>query len=200
MTTGRVASLQAQHFAVNYLRAEQHHQPLHRTHEFNARSAPAHTLGNRQLVEAVLHDGRQQLNGVFALYRALNHQLAILTGLQIGCGCTGTGSKAFGGFGWLTIGVKGDIGWRAVEDFFLVCLLGFECFDAHRQTAWCGERDNGTKIQTGVFQALFDAGGECGRQVFQRLWWQLFGTQFNQKILCTHYLFSWAAAFSLSAR
>src|SRR5690606_9037845 len=76
VATGGVAGFQTQHFAVHYLITEQHHQPLHRTHEFHAGSTPAHALRDWQLVEAVLHDGRQQLYGAFTFDGALNHQLA----------------------------------------------------------------------------------------------------------------------------
>ena len=193
VATGGIAGFQAQHFTVYYVVAEQHHQPLHRTHEFNAGSTPAHALRDWQLVEAVLHDGRQQLNGALTFDGALNHQLAILTGFQVSSGGAGTGRKAFSGFGQLAFGVVGDIGRWAVNGFFLIGLLGFQRGDAHGQTTWGGERHHSAKVQAGVFQALFNAGGKSTGQGFQCLRWQLFGTQFNQKILCTHYFFSWAS-------
>ena len=42
------------------LAAEQHHQPVHRAHELRIARAPAHALRNRQRIQALLHQARQQ--------------------------------------------------------------------------------------------------------------------------------------------
>ena len=130
VSTAGVARFQTQHFGVDDGIAQQHDQPLNRTHEFNPRCSPAHALRNRQFVEAVLDDVTQEFTGLLALNRALYHQLTgvfavrIRGCLQVSGGRARARSEPFCRFGGLAVGIKGDLGGWAVQGFFFVFLFG----------------------------------------------------------------------------
>src|SRR5450830_217960 len=87
---------------------------------------------------------------------------------------------------WVGLPSASKAAWRAVEVDAAVRLLGFQRGQQHRQTARRGIDLFRLKLQAGALQAFFDTGQERIGQGVQRLGWQLFGAQFNQKILSTH--------------
>ena len=185
VTTGIAAGFLGKDGAIDDLVTEQHHQPLGRTHELFLARAPAHALGDRQVVQGVFDDGRQQAGGRLAFddlaetqFRAALVDLAQLDATLLG--------KAQCRLGRVAFGVEGGLAWRAVEVDAAVRLLGFQRGQQHRQATRRGVDFFRLELQAGALQAFFDTGQERIGQGVQCLGWQLFGAQFNQKILSTH--------------
>ena len=185
VTTGLTTGLLGEDGAIDDLVTEQHHQPLGRTHELFLARTPAHALGDRQVVQGIFNDGRQQAGGRLAgddlaetQFRATLVDLAQLYATLLG--------KAKGGLGRVAVGIESCLTRWAVQVDAAVRLLGFQRGQQHSQTARRGVDFFGFKLQAGSLQAFFDTGQECIGQGIEGLGWQLFGAQFNQEILSTH--------------
>ncbi len=185
VTAGVAAGFLGEDGAVDDLITEQHHQPLGRTHELFLARAPAHALGNRQVVQRVFDNGRQQAGGRLAGNHLAKAQFrtALIDVAQLDATFFG---KAKGGLGRVTFGVERGLARRAVEVDAAVRLLGFQRGQQHGQAARRGVDFFGFKLQAGGLQAFFDPGQEGVGQGIECLGWQLFGAQFNQEILSTH--------------
>ena len=83
MAASLAAAAQAQHFAVDDVRAMQHHQPMHRTREAVVVIAPAHRLGDRQAPSSPREDLRQQRGGRRARLDAARYKPGALVGLKL---------------------------------------------------------------------------------------------------------------------
>ena len=103
--------------------------------------------------------------------------------------------KALGGLGRVAVGVECRLQRRAIELSGAVRLLGCQRFDQHGQAARRGVVAGFGVAQTGVLQAAFNPGQKGFGQFLQGLGRQLFGAQFNEKILRLHY----SASFSLAS-
>ena len=185
VTTGITTSLLGEEGAIDDLVTEQHHQPLGWAHELFLARTPAHALGDRQVVQGIFNDGRQQAGGRLAgddlaetQFRAALVDLAQLHATLLG--------KAKGGLGRVAFSVESRLARWAVQVDAAVRLLGFQCGQQHSQAARRGVDFFGFKLQAGSLQAFFDTGQECIGQGIEGLGWQLFGAQFNQEILSTH--------------
>ncbi|MNF80455.1 hypothetical protein D3C84_627000 [compost metagenome] len=180
-------------FAVDHRIAEQHHQPLARTHEFGLARAPAHALGDRQLVQRGFDDARQQADGGLAGNALAEFQLrpaAVDLG-QVDAAFLGEAQRRLGR---ITVLVEGRLQRRAIEVLGAIGLLFFELLDQHREAPRRGVVAHLAIAQAGGLQAFFDAGEEGLAQAVQGFRRQLFGAQFYQKIVRTH-----SAASSLAS-
>ncbi|RMQ81812.1 hypothetical protein ALP97_05247 [Pseudomonas salomonii] len=185
VTTGITASLLGEDRAVDDLVTEQHHQPLSWAHELFLARTPAHALGDRQVVQGVFNDGRQQARRWLAgndlaetQFRAALVDLAQLNATLLG--------KTKGGLSRIAFSIKRRLTRWAVEVDAAVRLLGFQRGQQHRQATWRGVDFFRSEFQAGAVQAFFDTGQERIGQGVECLGWQLFGAQFNQEILSTH--------------
>ncbi|MNF92207.1 hypothetical protein D3C84_748440 [compost metagenome] len=180
--------------AVDHLLTEQHHQPLGRPHELLATGSPAHALGDRQLVQRVLDDTRQQAGGRLAgdALHELEFRAAAVDLLEIDAALAGEAQRRLGR---LAVLVEGRLHRRAVEVDAAVRLLGGQRRNQHGQAARRGVVARAFVSQASGLEALLDAGEERLGEGLQRLGWQLFGAQFDQEILGTHS----AASFSLAS-
>ncbi len=185
MTTGITTGLLGEDGAVDDVVTEQHHQPLGRAYEFFLACTPAHALGDRQVVQRVFNDRWQQAGSRLAgddlaetQFRAALVDLAQLDAALLG--------EAKGRLGRVTFSVKSGLTRRAVEVDAAVRLLGFQRGQQHGQAAWRGIDFFCGEFQAGALQAFFDTGQERVGQGIECLGRQLFGAQFNQKILSTH--------------
>lgn len=108
VATGFAPGFLGEDLALDHIVAEQHHQPLGRTHELLAASCPAHPLGNRQFVQRGLDDARQQAGGRLAGDGLAEAQLrtALVDLLQIHAALLG---EAQGCLGRVTAGVEGGL-------------------------------------------------------------------------------------------
>ena len=185
MATGHAIGLLREDFAVDHSVAEQHHQPLGRAHELVAPGGPAHALGNRQVVQRVLHDGRQQLHRWLA-GDVLGEAQFRAAAVNLGDIHPALAGEAQGGLGRVAVGIEGGLQGRAVEVHAAVGLLFFELLDQHCQAARRGVYAAGGVAQAGGLQTFLDAFEEGLTEAFQGFGWQLFGAQFDQEILCTH--------------
>ncbi len=179
--------------AIDDLFAEEHHQPLRRTHELILARGPAHALGNRQFVQRGLDDAGQQLGRRQAFDVAAEFQLgtAAIDQRQLDTALAG---KAQRGLSRLAFGVEGGLNRWAVEIDAVIGLLGRQLFDQYGQATRGGIGLYPRVAQAGFLQALLDAAAKGFGQLAQRLGWQLFGAQLDQEILCTH-----SAASSLAS-
>ncbi|MNZ65512.1 hypothetical protein D3C78_837090 [compost metagenome] len=184
VATGFTAGLLRQDGAVDHLVAQQHHQPLGRAHELFTAGRPAHALGDRQVVERIFDDGRQQAGGGLAR--------DVLGEAQLGAGLvdfrqihTAFLGKAQGSLGRLAV-FESSLQGRAIDIDAAVRLLHVQLADQHGQAARRGVHLLGGVVQASGLQAFLDAGQEGVAEGGQGFGWQLFGAQFYQEILSTH--------------
>jgi hypothetical protein len=78
MTARVLAGGDAEHFAVDDCRAEQHDDPVHGPHELRVAGAPAHALRDRQRVERRFDDPGNSAGVGSPFFRADEHQHASL--------------------------------------------------------------------------------------------------------------------------
>ena len=185
VTTGFTASLLREDRAVDDLVTEQHHQPLGRTHEFFLARTPTHAFRDRQVVQRIFDDGRQQARGRLAgdVLAITQFRTALVDFAQLDAALLG---KAQGGLSRIAISVERGLTWRAIEVDAAIRLLSGQRSDQHGQTTWRGIHGFAFVAQAGGLQALVDTGEERISQSVQGFGWQFFGAQFNQKILRTH--------------
>ncbi|RMS30978.1 hypothetical protein ALP71_05813 [Pseudomonas coronafaciens pv. garcae] len=171
--------------AINDLIAEQHHQPLGRPHELFLASAPAHALGNRQVVQRIFDNGRQQRHRRLAEdgLAITQFRAALIDFAQVDATLLG---KAQGCLSRVAVGVERCLTWWTVEVDAAVRLLRGQRGDQHRQATRCGVDLFGAVRQACALQAFFNAGQKRLSQGNQGLGWQFFSAQFDQKILSTH--------------
>jgi hypothetical protein len=114
VTTGVTAGLLREDGAVDDLVAEQHHQPLGRTHELFLARTPAHALRDRQVVQRIFDDGRQQARGRLAgdVLAVAQFRTALVDFAQLDAALLG---KAQCRLGRVAFGVERGLTWRAVE-------------------------------------------------------------------------------------
>ena len=74
------AGRNTQHLSVNDVVAMQHDNPVHRPHKLNLVSAPAHAAGNRQSLERIVDEARQQCAGGLPLLNAFMNEPGALVG------------------------------------------------------------------------------------------------------------------------
>ncbi len=194
VAAGQVTGTLRENLAGHDLITQQHDQPLGRADEFGLAGTPAHALGNRQRGQCGVNDAGQQIGGRLA--RDVLYEAQLRTTLvDLGQADTALAGKAFGGFGRVAVGVKRRLYGRAIELGGAVGLLGCQRLDQHGQAARRGVVAGLGVAQTGVFQTSFNPGQEGFGQLLQGLGRQLFGAQFNEKILRLHY----SASFSLAS-
>ena len=130
------------------------------THELDLASTPAHALGDRQVVERVFDDGRQQAGGRLADDHLAEAQFraALVDFAQLNAAFFG---KAKGCLGRVAFGIESGLAWRAVDIDAAVRLLGFQLGQQHGQTTRCGVDFFRAEFQTGCLQAFFNPGEEC---------------------------------------
>ena len=185
VATGQTPGLLGEDFAVDHLVTKQHYQPLGWADEFGLACAPAHALGNRQLVQRGLDDAWQQAGGGLAGNVLAEFQLraAGVNLRQVDAALLG---ETQGGLGRLAFGIEGGLHGRAVEVDAAIRLLAGQLLNQHGQTPRCGIDACAAVAQASGFQALLDAAEEGLAEVFQGFRWQLFGAQLNQEIVRTH--------------
>ncbi|MNK95100.1 hypothetical protein D3C87_1153250 [compost metagenome] len=185
VTTGIAAGLLGEDGAVDDLVTEQHHQPLGRTNEFFLARAPTHAFRDRQVVQRIFDDGRQQARGRLAgdALAVAQFRAALIDFAQVDAALLG---KAQCRLSRVAFGIERGLTWRAIEVDAAIRLLGGQRGDQHSQAARRGINGFGLVVQAGSLQALVDTGKKRLGQGVQGFGWQFFGAQFNQKILRTH--------------
>ena len=189
VATGLVARSQAHDWPINHLVAEQHDDPMYRAYKLGPVSTPAHTLGNGQARQGLLHQLRHQLHrGLALLHGTVNHPgtLVGFQGVELVGSHAQRGGKAGQRPGRVAGVVEGGLDRRTTFLNRLVRLGIGQAPDPDRQTARCRESLNPAEFDTSLLQTPGNALGEGVRQWFEGLWGQLFGAQFDQKILCCH--------------
>ncbi len=185
MATGFTTGRLGEDGAVDDLITKQHHQPLGRTYEFFLARAPAHALRDRQVVEGIFDDGRQQTQRWLArnALAVAQFRAALIDFAQVYAALLG---EAQGSLSRIAIGIECGLAWRAVQINAAIRLLGGKLTDQHGQATRRGIDLLGAVSQTGSLQAFFDTGHKRIGQGIQCFGWQFFSAQFNQKILSTH--------------
>ncbi|RMT28149.1 hypothetical protein ALP50_05788 [Pseudomonas syringae pv. spinaceae] len=181
MTTGALG----ENRAVSHLIAEQHHQPLGRPYELFLASAPAHALGNRQVVQRVFDNGRQQRGGRLAEngLAVAQFRAALIDFAQVDAALLGEAQSCLSR---VAVSVERGLTRRAVQVHAAIRLLRGQCGDQHGQATRRGVDLFGAIGQTCARKAFFNTGEKSICQRHEGLGWQFFGAQFNQKILSTH--------------
>ncbi|MNM06476.1 hypothetical protein D3C81_164880 [compost metagenome] len=185
VATGFTAGLLRQNGAVDHLVAQQHYQPLGRAHELFTAGRPAHALGDRQVVQRIFDDGRQQVSGGLARDVLGEAQLGAAL-VDFGQFHTALLGEAQRSLGRLAFGVEGSLQGRAVDVDAAVRLLHVQLANQHGQTTRRGVHLLAGVVQASGLQAFFDTGQEGVAEAGEGLGWQLFGAQFYQEILSTH--------------
>ncbi|MNZ90956.1 hypothetical protein D3C78_1099280 [compost metagenome] len=185
VATGIAAGLLGEDGAVDDLVTEQHHQPLGRTHELFLARTPTHAFRDRQVVQGIFDDGRQQARGRLAgdALAVAQFRAALIDFAQLDAALFG---KTQCCLGRVAFGIECSLTWRAIEVDAAIRLLGGQRGDQHSQAARRGINGFGLVVQAGSLQALVDTGEERLGQGVQGFGWQFFSAQFNQKIQSTH--------------
>ena len=170
----------------NNVLAEEHHEPMHRPHEFSAARAPAHALGDRQAIKCGLDNPRQQRRGVQARFRGNEEEkrtLGFLERLQHLDARAAALRERKRSTGRLSGGVERGANWRPAALHVLLRLPGGQTLHQDRKAprrckrqdlAMLESRREKTRAHTGC-KSL----GER-KKCFRR---QLFGAELNEKIV-----------------
>ncbi|MNN07153.1 hypothetical protein D3C81_1199710 [compost metagenome] len=185
MTTRITACRLGEDGAVDDCVAQQHYQPLGRTHELFLARTPTHAFRDRQVVQRIFNDGGQQAGGGLAWNVLGEAQLraALVDFCQLYAALLGKTKRRLGR---IAFGIERGLTGRAVDVDAAVRLLGVQLTDQHGQAARCGVYLLAGVVQASGLQAFFNAGEKRVSQGAQGFWRQFFGAQFNQEILSTH--------------
>jgi hypothetical protein len=186
VAAAHAVGLHAQHFHVDHVAAQQHHQPVHRAGEGVVVAAPAHRFGDRHAGDGLGDDLRQQLDGARArLHRAVHETLALGVGgaLQRGPLHPGLGGEAFQRLRRAAFAVQRDVHVGAEHLGALLRLFGGHARQQHRQAPRGVQRARVAHFHAyaALAQRRDHTVEEGLGQARQRLDRQLLGAQFDQQ-------------------
>ena len=165
---------------------EQDHQPMRRAHELVVEVGPAHRLRDRQRLQRLLDDLRQQCRRRFTRLHGAMHEPRALVGidlLQLLDSDAAAVRETDQGLGRRAAGIERGIRSRATAFEFLFGLLQGDVFDPDREPARRMQRPHRMRgvRDAALAQAGSNAIAERVREFIQRLRRQFFGAEFDQQ-------------------
>ena len=185
MPEGHIAGGRVQQRALDDIAAVQKQQPVHRAHELGIGAAPAHALRDRQAIQRLHGDLRQQFGGRFALLLESVLQPLALVGLDalelIHCRPAGAG-KTQSRFRRVAVCIEGGLDGRAAALDLAVFLRRLNIADQQRQAARRRKRPALAVRKPGIGQTFQKTLLQRLHESLQGSWRQLLGAQFEQQV------------------